>query len=379
MTQIPVTTHATQALPALGGGVVTLYNSDLTNVAYVSYSQWFAPGAPNSVPIQPLANATLDASKAIYVAGLVAGQGPLFVAPGGTQLQPSPAQVAAQIGALGLATLSQQITQQTAIPNNMAVTGIPLLRLNSPIDSATNQPVAAGATATKGPYTMTQIGFYLWVAINVNASATVPFFIVTLNWTDASTGFQMNQDTFVLPGAATGQQFAIFGQVFSNQLTITFNNNDTLAGSYSFQLISTSQVHSVEPTILCEQLTKLVVPGYPGPTQNIDAGLVFATQIGVNPGGNQSRIVPVYTGEVLSIVTEQGVGSGNATYKMTPAVTLYGFNSAEVVDGTNTISGGVVPYQTRLKLPRTAMFTNYANAGSVVANFTHLIFSASSN
>jgi hypothetical protein len=189
----------------------------------------------------------------------------------------------------------------------------------------------------------------------------------------------MNEDTFVMPMAPGGQKFAIFGQVFSNQLTIQLSPQDTFAGTFDWQLISTSQVHSVEPTILCEQLTKLGTPGFPGPSSNIDAGLVMQTQLTVAAGGNQSRLVPLYTGEVFSIVTEQGVGSGNATYKMTPAVTLYAFNTATVIDATNTIAGGIVGYQARLKLPRIPMFTNYANSGSVNANFAHNIFSASSN
>jgi len=190
----------------------------------------------------------------------------------------------------------------------------------------------------------------------------------------------MNNDTFVLPGAlGSGQQFAIFGQVFANQLTISFANQDTFAGTFDYVLISTSQVHSVEPTILCEQLTKLGVPGFAGPSTNMDAGLVFQAQVTVNASGNQSRIVPVYTGEVVSIVTQQGVGAGNAVYKMFPAATLYAFNVANIVDGNNTITGGIVPYITRMKLPRTMLQVNYANNGSVAANFNQVIFTASSN
>jgi hypothetical protein len=383
--------------------MITLANQDLINGVTIARRNNFTLNGPNTAVVPALGSITVDGSRTIW-AMAPTGTAPLMIFPGGGNWSPSPAQIAAQISTLGLMkdTTGVQIqnavnspaynpitttnagllaldTIRTAIPSNIAVTGVPLLRLNSPIGSQSGVALPITTVVTVGPFTMAQIGFYLYLSLTCNASATSPWAIVSLQWTDATTGFLMNEDTFVMPMAVGGQKFAIFGQVFSNQLTIQVNPQDTLVSSFDWQLIQTSQVHSVEPTILCEQLTKLATPGFPAPSSNMDAGLVMQTQIGVNASGNQSRLVPMYTGEVFSIVSEQGVGASNAVYKMTPAISLYAFNVANVVDGNNTIAGGIVPYQSRLKFPRIPMLTNYANNGSVVANFTHVIFSASSN
>jgi hypothetical protein len=94
------------------GGPVLIYNADLTNVAYAGYSN--SIGVSTSTAIQPLTCVIMDGTRQIY------GFCPtatvyLNVTPGGSYQSPSPAQVAAQISALGLATAALQNTQNNSI------------------------------------------------------------------------------------------------------------------------------------------------------------------------------------------------------------------------------------------------------------------------
>jgi hypothetical protein len=101
-----------------GSGTVNVYNGDLTNVLLVSPD--FSPALTNSVPIQPLTNATIDGTRAQYAVAQTGTCANVTIG-NALQISPSPAQIAAQISALGLATAANQelqITQETDIAGN---------------------------------------------------------------------------------------------------------------------------------------------------------------------------------------------------------------------------------------------------------------------
>lgn len=240
LTQIPVTLRPTQAIPALGQDItVTLYNTDITNNAYVSYQRWFNPGATNSIPIRPLQSIPFTANKPLYIAGVVTGQAVVLVVPGGTTIQPSPADAAASINALGLAkdtsvnapgygpsTLAQQVTQQTAIPANIATTGAPLLVLPQNLTNTTATSVASGGTTTLGPFSFNQIGYE--ITVSCHTAAVAPTYCrVLMNWTDSNTGTVIDRQTWwIIPGSDATTNLHIvkgYGPTEGNQITISLS------------------------------------------------------------------------------------------------------------------------------------------------------------
>lgn len=114
-----------QICPPIGQSVL-IYNTDLTNVAYVGYSSGLT--IYNSTQVQPLTYAVIDASKQVY-AFCPTAQITLNVTPGGTYQSPSPAQTAAQIQALGLMkdTTGQAIHTTLGIPaqTNDVISSLP--------------------------------------------------------------------------------------------------------------------------------------------------------------------------------------------------------------------------------------------------------------
>jgi hypothetical protein len=242
LTQIPITTHPTQGLPSLGDVSVTLYNQDITNLVWVSYQQWFSPGSGNSIPIQPLTSITISARKAIYVASTVTGVASLLVLPEGSQANPSPAQIAAQINALGLATLAQQITQQTVIPTNISTTGVPLLNLQSVLAFGVALPATAAAGSSVrfpavGNLSVNQPSFEFVLGIYTN-TPNATFAEVNIQWFDANSNI-ITQDIFwCYPGVnlANIHNIEIHGITKGNGVAITVSatSNQVTVGTLNF-------------------------------------------------------------------------------------------------------------------------------------------------
>lgn len=242
------------------GKMVTIANQDLTQTVTIARRNNFTQNGPNALPIPPLGAVTIDMSKTIY--GLApAGTLPVIVLTGGGQWAPAPSQIAASISALGLATaanqttqtsainnpsynpitqtnsgllstLAQQVTQQTAIPNNIAATGVPLLVLPNTLVNVSNTSVASGGSTALTAVNPTQPGYNILVQAHSTAG-TATYARVLMTWTDAVTGNVVNrQSWWFIPGAdATTNQHSIAGSgpTEGTQLTITlFAYNNTV-------------------------------------------------------------------------------------------------------------------------------------------------------
>jgi len=238
--------------------MVTLYNQDITNLVYISYQPWFKPGLGNSIPIQPLTSVTVSAKRAIYIASTVGGVASLLVLPEGSQANPSPAQIAAQINALGLAKETTQLAGNTAIgaisgqawstsgiatqttlasqttgatiATDISVAGTPLLTGPDQLANVTGTSVASGGTTTLGPYAFTKIGYEILVNLHT-AAGTATYARVQMLWTDPSTGDTVDiQQWWLIPGsdATTNlHKIAGYGPSQNAQLSINlsaFNN-----------------------------------------------------------------------------------------------------------------------------------------------------------
>ena len=189
--------------PAAPGSQVCLANQDLVNPVYVARKPNFTLGSPAALAIPPLGSITVNGSKTLW--GLAtAGTASLLVMPGGGQWAPSPAQVAAQIQALGLATFAEQVAQNTAIPTNIFGTGVPLYT-KSQVVLNTTQSLAPGGSYSSGNLAFGQIGFEL--RVNAKYTSGVPnngFYQIQLNWFDSNTGLLVDQDEYVSICATAG-------------------------------------------------------------------------------------------------------------------------------------------------------------------------------
>jgi len=395
LTQIPVTTRPTQAIPALGKGVtVTLYNTDLTNNVYVSYQQWFTPGNLNSIPIRPLQSVPFDASKPLYIAAQATGQANVLVLPGATQIQPSPADAAASINALGLATsanqvttlaavnapaygpatLARQITQESNIPANIAVTGVPALNLKSTVTAANAVTIAAGATQALTAVTgINQPAYNLHLTATAGGASTQPWYTVTIKWVDTASGFTVQVDAYTayMSGTSNVLSTVIAGPTDADQCQISVTNGDTVSMTLNTAFFVLSSRTNYTTDVVYQYWTTASQPAIPtfqlGNSLSVPTGKVLfevTRSLGIGLTTSPRYALPVYSGQVH--IHFDGTGSNNWD------VPIF-----ESVNGTvlwrTTLSGAPALTNAIAIFPRVPISLQFTNNGSVSGNLNCMI------
>jgi hypothetical protein len=296
---IPVNNQPVQICPPVSGPVL-IYNADITNIAYVGYGDSIAQ--TNSGVVQPLAYTIMDGSRAIW------GFCPtatvyLNIIPGGISQSASPAQIAAQISALGLATLVEQINQNTAIPTNISTTGVPLLNLYTFLQGKA-QTIGAGGSLVLGPYTIDQIGYEFFIQLGTTQNvATAPVNIV-FQWTDSSSGLVTATQVYNMYAAYTGgagPTHNVEGHGPSNADTLTITITATSGAiQIACAILETSRVFGRHDWRT--QNPASVTVTFPTMTyiSCVPAANILAAQ--VSPSLNNSSIeylLPFYTGTAI--------------------------------------------------------------------------------
>lgn len=163
MAQIPVGAQIAQVWT--GGGPVLLANQDLLNAVTVCDQRNFTPNAQNADVIPPLGSIAYTGERPLY-AMAPAGTAALLVIAGGSTWAPSPAQVALQIQAAGLA---KDTSVQTT--NTQLATGV------APFTSGIQSFNLVQVNQAGSPYTITTFGAsgriwaaHLSFALSANAS-----------------------------------------------------------------------------------------------------------------------------------------------------------------------------------------------------------------
>jgi hypothetical protein len=145
-------------------GSFNVYNGDIANVLLVSSDQ--SPQLSNSIPVQPLTNATIIGNRPWYASALTGTIASLTVS-SAAQLSPSPAQIAAQIELLDGIPPSDN-------PKLLAVT--------------LGGSVGAGGTFTSSHIPIGQYNSWFGTSFGLATSAgtgTTPYYRVTFNYSMA--------------------------------------------------------------------------------------------------------------------------------------------------------------------------------------------------
>lgn len=389
MTTIPVGLQPIQALPPLGdNSSVVIYNQDLTNVIYASYSRWFQPGAANSVPIQPLTFATLSARRAIYL-GATTAVLPAVVVPEGTQLQPSPAQIAAQISALGLATLSEQINQNTSIPNNISTTGVPLLTQSTVLLNLGAQGIAASGSFQSSKIATNQIGYeLLLVPAYPVTNGNNPFIYVVVGWWDSISGLLVDKQSFVTcVNSHTGINSLptrIKGPSKADQVQITIYNQDTTQGiGCTIVLTANSRVLSQDyidwPVDQSENGASIIIPGHTlaGTILPDTRTIAIASNTSLAASGQDGWLIPPHSGLAYLNILESGVAAGNIAVSWQPLPSsIYSTPTPWLV---NDVLGAGDPDKLnypQVIMPNAPTQLNIKNNGTVPASYVAMITGA---
>lgn len=329
-----------------------LVNPDITNSIYIGNDQ-----GNQIIPVPPLGSITIGGSKHDTWISTNGGSFTVtaYLLPNGTQWTPSPAQVAQQINALGLATSANQgtqITHEANTENNTGNTNLflggnaagalisapglslskDMLHANTGVTTEIAAMIATGssagspggapilrktdslnfgssATLTPGlgvilvnNVAVNQPGYEMLLNLWTNSGTqpTTPFATVIVNWFDASSGFSIEADIFVI---ACGQNSAnsllayLSGPCKGDILNVQIINLD---GAQNMQLSYAINANSHIYTwnrILQPTYASLAPNGFTNPNGTPAAGLLGIAGPSIAAGAISTRLLATWNGK----------------------------------------------------------------------------------
>jgi hypothetical protein len=298
-----------------------------------------------------------------------------YLMPGGSNWVPSPAQVAAQINALGLATAANQGTQighesntatntnftqlflgggfasaltsvaGTTISDDMknaqkgvtteisaliatgnaggAPGGVPVLRGTANLGTASASTLNGNTTATLlSTVTVTKPSFEAIFQLNLPAAAgALPFASLVVQWTDSNTGLTVGQKTYILAtgnGAGNALTYYLSGPCRGNQITLTLQNLETIQTlTYTWAFNQTSHVYTID---------RLLQPSFPGTAPigftyaagNPAKGALFLSQPSIGPNGTVTRLTAAHNAKAKISIDNGAQANGCAVVLQDP-------------------------------------------------------------
>ena len=312
-----------------------LVNPDIVNNIFIGND----PGS-QIIAVPALGSVTLDASKHDIWVSTNGGNFTVnaYLMPNGSNWVPSPAQVAAQINALGLAKETTQLTgntniaqvnttlgtppqksdvnqvnttlgvpSQTADVTGLTTNGIPPLRGTINLGNATAQALTANTTATLlNAVAINKPSFEAVFKLNMPAGVgTVPFAALILSWTDSNTGLIVGKKLYEIisgNGPANVLTCYLSGPCRGNQITLQIRPQDpaqAMTLTWAFNI--TSHQYTID---------RLLQPGYAAtapitytnPNGDPSKGLLAASSPTLAPNTNTSRLMAASNAKIKVMV-----------------------------------------------------------------------------
>lgn len=389
-----------------------LVNTDLVNQIYIGNDQ-----GSQAIPVPPLGSVALTTSRDVWVST----NGGSFTVnalllPGGSQWSPSPAQIAAQIQALGLATSANQATQitgQTAqngylagttpgalvgaagltvakdmLHANAGVTtelaallatgspagaagGMPLLRYTNQVGTAagTSLPGGGPAQTLVNQAGITQPGYegFITAWFPASAGVTIPFISVVFSWVDSASGYTVKAQYFTLTtGANAGASIAYYlnGPCYGDKLIITALNLDpAVAADINWVINQTSHIFETDKIVQPQYATANAPPGFLNPNGVPGLGVIATIVAALTPGQTANRLMAVYSGKVLLSVDNLGNANACRIRLLDPSNgVIYGSGSANQSFHSNLVAAAASE-SIELGLPRGPVVLELHNNG----------------
>jgi len=379
-----------------------LVNPDIVNNIFIGND----PGS-QIIAVPALGSVTLDASKHDIWVSTNGGNFTVnaYLMPNGSNWVPSPAQVAAQINALGLAKESTQLTGNTNIAQvnttlgtppqktdvnqvntTLGVTpqrsdvqglttggtpgGIPVLRGTDNLGNATAQALTANTTATLlNAIAITKPSFEAAFSLSMPAGVgTVPFAAILVTWTDSNTGLTVGQKLYeIASGNGSGNTIPVYlsGPCRGNQITLQIRPQDPAqAMTLTWAFNQTSHVYSID---------RLIQPSYAGtapitysnPAGEPRKGLLASVSAAIGPNANTSRLLAASNAKIkINLDNTVQLNSAAVQINTPSAITaLYGEAGAPTSTFKTTAAAGAQS-EVEWQLPHGAMVLQIFNQGA---------------
>lgn len=388
-----------------GDGPVLVQNSDTINTVFIGDNAAIkATDQQGIAPLGPQASVVFDGNNDVFGTCGANQTVVIYLFPGGVYDSPPPAQVALAIADSGLAleaTLQATNTTlgdpaqdptvsglNTGIPNNIAVTGAPLLNLSSAVANSGGASIAANGSLVvpaSGAIAINQPSFEILAAPSyTTTNGATPFVFCVINWFNASTGLLVDKETFTLiagNNSSLGKfPHRIKGPTRGDEFTVTFFNLDAAqAITVQYVILISSRVVQQEQIDLevdwKENSGTIVnVPGFTVATRVLPDSNVLATfaNSSLAANGTDLYLIPPHNGLAYFNLQETGVAGTNIGVSLSPVPTsIYGTTYL-----MNDIMGTGNP--DKLNYPQILLGNgptqlSIHNGGSVAANYAGML------
>ncbi len=385
-----------------------LVNPDITNPIFIGND----PGS-QLISVPALGSVTLDASKHDIWVSTNGGNYTVnaYLMPNGSNWVPSPAQVAAQINALGLAKDTTVQTTNTTLGSpaqnatvsglaggsssiasdmlnaNKAVTteissliangvtggtpgGVPVLRGTVQLGSASAQSLAAGGTVTLlNNVNISKPSFEAVFKLNLPAAVGIsPFAILGVGWQDAVTGLQVGFKQYVLTagnGPTNALTFYLSGPCRGNQIVLTLQNLDgTQILTYSWLFNVISHIYTIDRLLQPSFATTAPI-GFTNPGGNPSKGALFLAQPTLAALGTAARLMPCTNAKCKLDIDDGAQANGCAVTLTDPGVLYNGGNAGQSFYRAVAVAGGQTTIE--LQMPNGPLLVTIINQGSAGA------------
>jgi hypothetical protein len=245
----------------------------------------------------------------------------------------------------------------------ISLTGVPLLALSGALLESTSFPVPGGAGVTFPTLAVTQLGYEIQVSCSVGSAATNPYVSADMSWIDSASGLVVAEETWVL-AAASGNNVNTFigtGPTKGDTLTVTITNVDpAVTATVSLVLLTNSRIHSRDRWI---QSVTNNPPGITLTGGHPLSGVIasYSAQV-IDSGNTRSFLLPLYAGDVLFYMDQQGNSAADSTFYLQPAPTSkFGTASMWSASPAGGVGSGVTQV---LRFPRAHVLATYVNSGA---------------
>lgn len=176
--------------------------------------------------------------------------------------------------------------------------GVPLARKSGALAFTTSTILPGHTTTVVNLSAIDQPSFHMVLDLAwLGAVPTIPFALVSFDWTDSASGFSFQSDTAVLPGGNGSADFYyIDGPARADQVLVSVLNLDPAAVlTYG---VGMSQQSGLYPRFTVQETLVPAIPGFTRASSDNQCGIIGSTNDLINVSATNDRLCSTWGGEI---------------------------------------------------------------------------------
>lgn len=257
-------------------------------------------------------------------------------------------------------------TEVQAGANAISVTGVPLLVSSTVQIPQSTIVVPAGQLFQMPVLPVYQPGYELQISASIGGAATVPFCQLEMQWTDPIFNLLVADEKWAIPcgNSPAVNTVILTGPTKGSLLGVQFKNLDpAVVITLTVVMLFNARLYTKDRAM---QVVTNNPPNYTYAGDHSAYGVIGTlSAINVNPGGTQTRLFPLYAGDVEFYMDQAGNAAANSQLQLQVAPTsIFGTAAFFSASPTGGVGNGTSEI---MRFPRAPVQLAYVNSGANVA------------